>query len=304
MMTIMLQNDPDLKALWADIGAALSRRTGLRSEAHPVRAVTGGDINRAMRIRHGASDYFVKLNRAKLIDMFEAESAGLEDIAATGALRCPLPITSGVSGNTAYLVLEFLDMGGHANAHALGEGLAAMHQSTHKRYGWHRDNTIGATPQRNGWSDNWVRFLKNERLGYQLERARDHGYGAVLYDSGQRLLQGLGALFTQYNPPASLLHGDLWGGNYGYLANGEPVIFDPAPYYGDRESDLAMTELFGGFPAEFYDAYHHALPLDAGYPTRCKLYQLYHVLNHLNLFGSGYRARAQHLVNNLLAEMG
>ena len=126
-----------------------------------------------------------------------------------------------------------------------------MHRTTAEQYGWSRDNTIGTTAQRNTWSDNWVMFMKNERLGFQLELARNNGHGSVLCDRGQVLLQRLSALFASHNPPASLLHGDLCGGNYGYLANGEPVIFDPAVYYGDRESDLAMTELFGGFSAEF-----------------------------------------------------
>jgi fructosamine-3-kinase len=127
--------------------------------------------------------------------------------------------------------------------------------------------------------------------------------GARLVARGERLLEALPALLERHRPPASLLHGDLWSGNYAYTRDGEPAIFDPATYYGDRETDLAMTELFGGFPREFYAAYQSAWPLDAGYATRKRLYNLYHVLNHFNLFGGGYLAQAQGLIDGLLSEV-
>ncbi len=157
--------------------------------------------------------------------------------------------------------------------------LAGVHRTCGPRYGWARDNYIGLGRQANGWCDDWARFWRDRRIGPQLELARRNGFalGDVPVEA---LLQG-------HRPPPSLLHGDLWSGNAGF-SGGEAVLFDPAVYYGDRECDLAMTELFGGFPAAFYSSYKKEFPLEAGYERRRLLYNLYHLLNHLNLFGGGY----------------
>jgi fructosamine-3-kinase len=164
---------------------------------------------------------------------------------------------------------------------ALGQMLAKLHRQTGPRFGWHRDNWIGATPQVNGWRDDWSEFWQECRIRPQLELARKNGFSLP---EPPRL--------KNHQPQASLLHGDLWSGNAGFIEKG-PVIFDPAVYYGDREADIAMTELFGGFPARFYDAYNEAFPLPAGYETRKHFYNLYHLLNHLNIFGAGYLGRVQ-----------
>jgi fructosamine-3-kinase len=153
------------------------------------------------------------------------------------------------------------------------------HRRPGPRFGWPRDNYIGATPQANAWCDDWAEFWRERRLRPQLEQARSKGF-----DLGKIALEDL---LIKHQPEPALLHGDLWSGNAGFTAEG-PVVFDPAVYYGDREADLAMTELFGGFPREFYDAYNEAWPLEAGYAQRKHLYNLYHLLNHLNLFGGGY----------------
>jgi fructosamine-3-kinase len=145
-----------------------------------------------------------------------------------------------------------------------------------------------------------VRFLAEKRIGFQLDLAARNGHGRTLAADGEALLARLGDFFTDYTPPPSLLHGDLWGGNFAAV-EGEPVIYDPAVYYGDRETDIAMTELFGGFGPEFRAAYAEAWPLDDGYALRRDLYQLYHVLNHLNLFGGGYLSQARALLGRLLA---
>jgi len=136
-----------------------------------------------------------------------------------------------------------------------------------------------------------------------LEMAANAGFGGRLIDQGERLLASLDQLLQGHHPVASLLHGDLWAGNMAYTPAGQPVIFDPASYYGDREADIAMTELFGGFEPAFYSAYRSQLPLDDGYPLRRELYNLYHILNHLNLFGSGYLARSEHVIDGLLAQI-
>jgi fructosamine-3-kinase len=175
---------------------------------------------------------------------------------------------------------------------------------TGAEFGLERDNAIGASAQPNAPSRDWVVFWRAQRLGFQLDLAARNGHVGRILDRGGRLLERLDAFFAGYTPRPSLLHGDLWGGNRGTLANGTPVIFDPAVYYGDREADLAMTRLFGGFGPRFYAAYEDAWPLDAGAAGRRDLYNLYHVLNHLNQFGGGYRTQAEGMIDRLLAATG
>ncbi len=246
---------------------------------------------------------FRKTGPASAAEMFAAEAEGLEELARPGVIRVPEVIACGIDGDTAFIEIEQLELQRATRdvERRMGEQLAALHETTAERYGWHRDNTIGPTPQYNPWSDDWVGFFREQRLGFQFQLAARNGYGGALQDSGDRLLECLDVFFAGYTPAASLLHGDLWGGNWG-SCDGEPVIFDPAVYYGDRESDLAMTRLFGGFGRAFYEAYEANAPLAPGHRQRCDLYQLYHVLNHLNLFGSGYLGQAQSLIKSLLRE--
>ena len=202
--------------------------------------------------------------------------------------------------------MEYLDLAApgvsaQSNSADLGRQLALLHHQTAPQFGWKRDNTIGSTPQINTWSDNWIAFLGEQRLGYQLRLAHKNGYGKQLVAQGERLMAHLADFFPGYQPVASLLHGDLWGGNAAFTVSGEPVIFDPAVYYGDREADLAMTELFGGFGRDFYAAYREAWPPDSGYATRKTLYNLYHILNHANLFGGAYPDQAENMIQRLLA---
>jgi fructosamine-3-kinase len=290
---------------WADIAEHIGRATGTPFQPTGRGTVGGGCISAASRLSDGERSYFVKVNDASRIAMFEAERDGLEAIAETGTLRVPRPVCAGLAGGRSYLVLEHVEMGGSraGSAAQAGRGLAAMHRNTARAFGWDRDNTIGATPQPNPWTRSWIDFWREHRLGFQLNLAAQGGQGGRLQRLGERLLVALPALLT-HAPTPSLLHGDLWGGNIGYAAGGEPVVFDPAVYYGDREADLAMTELFGGFGADFYAAYREAWPLDAGYAVRRVLYNLYHVLNHLNLFGGGYRGQAEDMMERLLAEVG
>ena len=287
----------------AAIAAAIERATGEPFTPRADRAAGGGCINSA-RIIEGSEGrrYFVKTNHARCLAMFEAEAEGLEAIRATGAVRAPRPICSGASGDDAWLVLEYLEMARRGSAAELGRRLAALHRHTWDRYGWHRDNTIGSTPQINTPCQDWVEFYRTHRLGYQYALAARHGAPRRLIERGERLIAGLDGFFVSYRPVPSLLHGDLWGGNHGY-ADGEPVIFDPAVYYGDREADLAMTELFGGFAGDFYAAYREAWTLETGYRVRKDLYNLYHVLNHFNLFGGGYSSQAERMTDALLAQL-
>lgn len=266
--------------------------------------VGGGCINATYKVSDETQTFFVKLNSADKLDMFDAEAAGLQAISQSRAITVPEVICTGQTAGQAYLVLEYLELGrGSARAQAeLGHHLAAMHNTTAAQYGWYRDNTIGATPQINTQTPDWVEFYRQHRLGYQYHLASRQGFGARLQERGERLMSGLGAFFTDYTPVASLLHGDLWSGNYAFHQD-EPVIFDPAVYYGDAETDIAMTELFGGFSSDFYAAYREARPLDAGYKIRKTLYNLYHILNHLNLFGSGYLSQATSMTEQLISEI-
>jgi fructosamine-3-kinase len=181
--------------------------------------------------------------------------------------------------------------------------LAVLHRCSAEYFGFARDNFIGSTAQPNDWNEDWIDFWRDRRLGFQLQLAAKNGLGVSLQSAGERLLDAVPAYFATYSPRPSLLHGDLWSGNHAYLDDGTPAVFDPAVYYGDRECDIAMTELFGGYPPAFYAAYRTAWPLDPGYAVRRELYNLYHILNHANLFGGGYVQQAEHLMHKLLAEV-
>lgn len=290
-------------SVWSDIAEAISNASQHTFCIQEKRPVGGGCINEAYRIEGDAGVYFVKLNAADGLFMFEAESAGLQELASAQAIRVPNPMCCGRSAARSYLIMEYIEFAGRGDPEQFGRQLARLHRVHSPVYGWHRDNTIGATTQVNTPASHWIAFWRDHRLGYQLRLAARKGYGGSLQAKGERLLDAFPALFDDYHPPASLLHGDLWGGNYATDSNGRPVIFDPAVYYGDREADLAMTELFGGFNSRFYDAYNESYALDAGYATRKTLYNLYHVLNHLNLFGGGYGAQAEHMMSVLLAEL-
>lgn len=287
---------------WQHIGEHIREATGV-SVRGTREAVGGGCINAAMRLRGDGRDFILKSNAAAQIDMFLAEAEGLREIAATRTVRVPEPVCWGVAGDTAYLVLEHLDFGRGGNGTVLGEQLAEMHRVTCAEFGWQRDNTIGSTSQINTPDADWISFFRERRLGFQLQLAQRNGWDGELQRLGAELMARMDGLFDGYRPRPSLLHGDLWSGNHAYLADGTPVIFDPAVYFGDREADLAMTELFGGFGGAFYAGYRAAWALDAGYAVRRTLYNLYHILNHLNLFGGGYGQQALRMTQQLLAEL-
>jgi fructosamine-3-kinase len=235
----------------------------------------------------------------------DAEADGLARLAQAGAIRVPRVLGRGATATEAFLEIEWLELrpADGASDARMGQALARLHATTGAAYGLERDNAIGATPQPNAQADDWVAFWRERRLGFQLDLAETHGYGGRLQDRGRRLLDAFPAFFVDYRPQPSLLHGDLWSGNRAMLADGTPVVYDPAVYYGDREADMAMTHLFGGFGPRFYAAYDAAWPPDEGRAARRDLYNLYHVLNHLNLFGGGYRAQAESMIDRLLAEL-
>lgn len=290
---------------WPRIESQIAAQVGSDFRRPTRQPAGGGCICEAWILDDGRQRFFVKLHEASRADMFAAEAEGLAEIAQCSAIRCPRPICFGHDADRAWLVLEYLPLRPVAGRgwRSLGEQLAAMHGCTKGEYGWSRDNTIGSTPQVNAPEQDWDRFWRDRRLAYQLRLAINRGYAAELEEPGERLLEYVPVLLDEHRPAASLLHGDLWRGNTAADGGGQPVIFDPAVYYGDRETDLAMTELFGGFGREFYAAYRAILPPDEGYRIRRELYNLYHLLNHLNLFGAGYLRQVRSTMGLLLSEV-
>lgn len=290
-------------ALETRIRAALGKDFRIRS----VTPVAGGDINTALKLEGPTGAVFAKLRAASDEAMFAAEADGLHALSRCDAIRVPQVLGHGSADGQCFLLLEWLDITpirSATGARRAGEALAALHRHSGEHFGWHADNFIGSTPQPNPQSDNWSRFFVQQRLEPQLARAAAQGYGGELQRHGEKLCSKAPALFLEYRPQPSLLHGDLWSGNLGALPDGTPVLFDPACHFGDRDADLAMTELFGGLPLDFYAAYRAAWPLAEGYEQRKTLYNLYHVLNHLNLFGGGYLRQAERMAGQLAAELG
>jgi len=289
-----------------EVAGELTRLLDSRVAPAPAERVHGGCISDSYRWESEQGPLFVKLGDPQSAAAFEAEAAGLEELAAADAVRVPRVRANGRTAGTAFLALEWLDLrqATERSETLLGEQLAFQHRSGAATFGWKRDNTIGSTPQHNTPTTDWVAFFRDQRLRIQLDLALANGHAGALQDRGRLLLEAMPAFFTSHRPVPSLLHGDLWGGNFASLADGAPVIFDPAVYYGDREADVAMTRLFGGFGHSFYTAYHAAWPLDQAAGTRRSLYNLYHLLNHLNLFGGSYGEQARSTIDRLLAELG
>ncbi len=298
--------DPTHPALPA-IEQAIRARTGNAFRIVAAHPVSGGSIHTALRVADASGGaYFVKLASADCAPMFEAEADGLAAIAASASFRTPAVIACGRDGAHAFLVLEHLELRALQSADdgaRFADALVRLHRDRGDTFGWTRDNFIGRNPQRNAPHANWAHFFVEHRLRPQFALARANGFGSELHREGERLFDRIPALFLDYRPQESLLHGDLWHGNAAALADGTPVVFDPAVHRGDRESDLAMSELFGGFPSSFYAAYRKAWPLHEDYEQRKLAYSLYHVLNHLNLFGRGYLREAIRLATRLNEEL-
>jgi fructosamine-3-kinase len=298
----MKRMEPINRDARAGVADALAEAGWGQPTGHP-RPIGGGCIHGALQwATDRGHTVFVKYNDADCAAMFAAEAAGLAELAAAEGPRVPAPLAQATHAGTAWLALEWLNLTGQGDPGDLGRALAHQHTTTAAAFGWHRDNHLGTTLQPNTWDPEWPRFWREHRLGHQLALAAADG-APRLAERGQRLADALESLLAGYTPPASLLHGDLWAGNYGYTDSGHGVILDPAVYYGDREADLAMTELFGGFPERFYAAYREAWPLEPGYAIRRELYNLYHILNHAHLFGGGYGVQAERMIAALLAEV-
>jgi fructosamine-3-kinase len=290
---------------WSEIGSRISQSTGENFEVIDCQTVSGGCINRSYVISGSSQtdQYFVKLNQPLLNEMFAAEAAGLLAMAATKTIKVPIPICWGMTEEHSYLVLEYLDLSLNPrpeNWVEMGQNLAMMHHcqiSSNLQFGWDINNTIGSTTQINIWEKDWATFFTNHRIDYQLQLAQTKGGN---FPKAAKLITKIPELLANYHPKPALVHGDLWSGNASFTTAGIPVIFDPATYLGDREVDIAMAALFGGFPNAFFQGYNDVYPLDPDYSTRKILYDLYHILNHYNLFGGNYQGQANNLIDRLL----
>jgi fructosamine-3-kinase len=288
------------EALRRAVERAVAPSAGARWRSH---GATGW--GEAWSLADGTRRWFVKSATGRYADMLACEADGLAALASTGTIRVPAVAACGREPDVAWLALEWLDLRGSGGSVKLARALAQLHRAPvargphGERYGWHCDNWLGGTPQRNGWSDHWCGFFRDQRLAPQIALAHDNGFGALARNA-ERLVDALDVLLDGHEPAPSLVHGDLWSGNAAVVDGGEPVVFDPAVYVGDREVDLAMTALFGGFDADFYAVYDASFARPAGHATRRDLYDFYHLLNHVNLFGADYLPRSERTLTRLL----
>ncbi|GAA5317008.1 MAG: fructosamine kinase family protein [Candidatus Pelagadaptatus aseana] len=293
----MLSTDQtkSISDLFEHISQGLPSPLSKQSDQIRIQNVQGGDINQSYRIDTTTGQYFLKVNRCDQLPMFVAEKNGLNAIAESATIATCNAISWGQHQEQAYLLLAALNIEHHGDWRVAGQQLATMHLApAGTNYGWHQDSYCGTTLQNNSWADNWAKFFAEQRIGRQLELLQQHSDR-----QRQQCIDAIARQLETHQPPPSLVHGDLWSGNIGFC-NHQPVIFDPACYIGDSETDLAMTELFGRFPDEFYRGYHDTKPIPAQYQQRRDIYQLYHLLNHANLFGGSYLGSASRLLKRIM----
>ena len=285
----------------ATLEEAVTALFGENARLTGKKPVYGGDINDSYKLTlSGGTAVFMKSNAQKNLPFFKAEASGLEALRQTGAIGVPkvLGIGTDRTQNISFLLMEYLEAAPRIRGYweTFGRELAALHRADcGTTFGFEEDNYIGASPQINTPKESWLDFFRECRLLPQIRMADQY------FDSGTRrqcakLLDHLDNCLAEPEFP-SLLHGDLWNGNAACGPDGKAWIFDPAAYVGHFEAELAMTELFGGYPDAFYRAYHEINPIDSGYRDRRDLYNLYHMLNHLNLFGPSHRNAVQRILN-------
>lgn len=272
--------------------------TGRRYNITAVKPAHGGCISDSYSLITLEDNLFLKESGLNQKDMFEAEACGLKELARCESLKVPDVLGTYETDSNCYILLENLNLKPHnpLSLQKLGQSLAQMHRIRAEKFGFTHNNYIGSTPQINNKCDSWVDFYNHCRL---MPQAYMTGNDEII-DKAEELSAKTATFFSDYTPVPSLLHGDLWSGNTARLSNDTPVIYDPAVYYGDRETDIAFTEFFGGFTNDFYHSYYDSWELHPGYEIRRYLYQLYHSLNHLNLFGNSYLKRSIEMLDYLL----
>ncbi|WP_106404053.1 fructosamine kinase family protein [Paraglaciecola hydrolytica] len=285
--------------MWHFISDEIAKSIEREFICDDIREITSGQSHKAFKITDGRLRFFVKVNEIAHLGHFKAEIEGLEHLQKTNLFKVPKVICSGVVSDKSFLVLEFLTLqpGNNNNWYEFGQALANQHKNhTQDMYGWQEDNFIGLSPQVNQWHKKWHTFFAEQRIGFMLQLLAEKGH--VLSNNIDQVVESVNRLLAGHNPPSSMLHGDLWSGNSGFHKD-KPALFDPAFYYGDRETDLAMTELFNRLPDQFYQGYQETWPLNDAYEFRKPVYQLYHVLNHALLFGGSYLDSARSTLKNM-----
>ncbi len=295
-----------LKTLLSDLGDVL----------HVV-PISGGSISQAYRVTlqtlaGDSCELFAKRNSPDFLGNFRCEARGLEQLAAVGTIRVPKAFKVACVLGSAWIVTEWIEtfdassLGDGTLAHLFyerfGEQLALMHRkSSCDQIGLEHDNYLGAAAQINTRESDWVAFVRKHRLGFQLRWAIEQGLAeGKLQQDIERIIERLPELLDGHEPSSSLVHGDLWSGNYLCDAHGQPAIFDPAIYFGCREAEFGMLKLFGNCPPQFYAAYQRQYPLPTGWERRTDIYQLVHLLNHLNMFGASYHLACSNLAKRIL----
>ncbi|MDP5141519.1 fructosamine kinase family protein [Rheinheimera baltica] len=284
--------------MWQAIVEHINSEQDGQFDIEQKQQLTGGNINIAYHISGKGQQFFVKINQREQLEQFESEVLSLQALQQANCIRVPASICTGQTIDKAFLVLEYLPLSNETvpGWRNLAQQLALLHkQHTQAMYGFDWDNSLGTTAQPNKWQANWSSFFSEQRLGWQLQLLLEQGFGFGKIDS---LVEKCRQRLQHYQPPPSLLHGDLWRGNVGFVTD-SPAVFDPACYYGDRETDIAFTTLFGRFPEQFYQTYQEIYPLDKTYTERQDLYNLYHVLNHAYLFRGAYLVQAQEMIKQL-----
>ncbi|HHF2856802.1 TPA: fructosamine kinase family protein [Vibrio diabolicus] len=287
--------------MWQAISQQLSDTLLFEYQITEKVRLSGGDISESYMINDGEQRYFVKINDREFLSKFEVEAESLHLLRETSTLFVPEVVLVGKTKNASFLILNYLPtkpLEDGPNSFKLGQQLAHLHQwGEQKEFGFDTDNYLGSTLQPNKWHKKWCVFFAEQRIGWQLQLLKEKGVTLVDIDD---FIDVVKQLLANHAPEPSLLHGDLWNGNAALTACG-PICYDPACYWGDKECDIAMTELFGGFQPEFYQGYESVMPLSAGYQERKDIYNLYHVLNHCNLFGGHYLEQAQQVINKIIS---
>ncbi|WP_338052352.1 fructosamine kinase family protein [Rosistilla oblonga] len=297
--------DPSIEAA---VCRLMSERRGEVVAIRDCRSLSGGSISQAWLVDLLPDGQIVaKINAAHFQTAFELEFQGLDELRAVGAIRVPEPLAVEKVGNRAILVSEAIGRGTPSPDFfkRFGQQLASLHRLSQRepdhRFGYRCDNYLGSARQPNGWCDDWPTFVAKHRLGFQIDWARQQSSGSRdLFPLVQSVIKRLPAMLAEASEPPVLLHGDLWSGNYLCDSDGQPVILDPAVYYGHREAELGMLLWMGNCPNEFYEAYNKCWPLRSGWRERAEVYTLYHQLNHLNLFGAGYLSCCEATARRLL----
>lgn len=290
-----------VRDMWQAIADQLSETLMFSFNILEKSPIHGGDINDCYMISDGEQRYFVKINQRDFYSNFEIEAESIHVLRQSGSVSVPEHILTGKCKDHAFLILNYLPTKPLDDAdsnYKFGQQLAKLHQwGEQKEYGFDQDNYIGSTLQPNKWDKKWGRFFAEQRIGWQLQLMKEKGVKLVDIEEFTHLIQDR---LSGHQPRASLLHGDLWGGNVANSPFG-PICYDPACYWGDRECDLAMTELFSKFHPDFYLGYESIFPIDSHYNQRKDIYNLYHLLNHYNQFGGSYLDQCESSISHILS---